>query len=122
MAKRGIISPKITTISVVRRSLLAPDPGKAGARHGYTTVFTTRAEVKSRSGSSEWAQVDIDGKKVSDTFVIRYTTIAFDARDRVRDATGHIWQILAIEHVDLGRREMKLHCSNQGAEDVLAAR
>ena len=120
MAKRGIISPKVVTISVVRRSLLAPDPGKAGARHGYTTVFTTRAEVTSRSGSSEWAQVDGDGTTASDTFTIRYTTIPFDSRDRIRDATGHIWQILTIEHVDLGRREMRIHCSNQGAEDVPA--
>lgn len=118
----GIISPKTVTVQVVRRALVPPAPGTAAPRHDYSVVFTTKAAVKSRTGSSEWAQVDIDGKKATHTFTIRYTTVPFDVRDRLRDATGQLWAILSIENVDLARREMKLHCSNQGFEDVPAAR
>ncbi len=122
MSGKLLISPKHVTITVQRRALLPPEPGSAAARHEYTDVFTTRAEVTSRSGKSEWAQVDIDGKKASHTFTIRFTTIEFDVRDRVRDATGALFQILSVENVDLRRREMKIHCSSQGSDDVAAAR
>lgn len=122
MQKRGITSPKRITVQVMRRSLLPPAPGEAAPRHDYIPVLTTRAEVKSRVGSSEWGQVDIGGKKATHTFTIRFTTVQFDVRDRLRDATGQLWQILSIENADLGRRDMKIHCSNQGFEDVPAAR
>lgn len=120
--QKGIISPKRITIQVVRRSLLPPAPGTAWSRHDYVPIFTTRAEVKSRMGSNQYAQIDIDGTKATHTFTIRFTTIPFDTRDRVRDATGQMWQILSIENVDLSRREMKIHCANQGSEDVVPAR
>lgn len=122
MAQKGIASSKRVTVSIVRRALLAPEPGSAEARHAYTTVFTARAEVRSRLGASEWGQIEIDGKKASHTFTLRYTTIPFDARDRVRDVTGQLWSILSVEHDALGRREMRLHCATVGNEDVPAAR
>lgn len=120
--KKGIVSPKTVTVQVVRRHLLPPSPGTAAPLHSYTPVLTTRAEVKSRAGATEWGQVDIDGKKATHTFTIRFTTVPFDARDRIRDATGQIYQILTIENVDLGRREMRIHCASQGDEGVPAAR
>lgn len=120
--QKGIISPKRVTVSVVRRALLPPAVGTAAPLHDYAVVFTTRAEVKSHSGSTEWGKVEIDGKKATHTFTIRFTTLEFDARDRVRDATGQLFQILKVDPVDLGRREMKIHCALQGDEDVPAAR
>ena len=117
---KGIISPKRVSIEVVRRTLLTPLPGSAEARYDYTRVFLTRADVKS-SGTSEWNQVDIDGKKVTDTFTIRYTTLAFDIRDRVRDARGTLWQILRIDNVSLANRELRLMCAHVGHEDAEAA-
>lgn len=121
MAK-GIISPKQVTVQIVRRALLPPAPGSASARYSYAAVFTTRAEVKSRSGATEWGQVEINGEKASHTFTIRWTSIPFDARDRLRDARGQLWKILGIENVDLRNREMRIHCANQGDEDVPAVR
>lgn len=119
--RKGIISPKRVSIEVVRRTLLTPLPGSAEARYAYTRVFLTRSEVKS-SGTSEWNQVDIDGKKVTDTFTIRYTTLPFDIRDRVRDARGTLWQILRIDNVNLANREFRLMCAHVGHEDAEAAR
>lgn len=117
---KGIVSPKRVSIEVVRRELVPPAPGSAVPRHAYTRVFLTRAEVKS-TGTSEWNQVDINGTKVTDTFTIRYTTLAFDIRDRVRDARGNLWQILRIDNVGLGNREMRLMCAFTGHEDAEAA-
>lgn len=115
------ISTKQVTVQVVRRSLLTPMLGLAEPRHDYAVVFTTRAEVKSRTGSSEWGQVEVDGRKATHTFTIRYTTIAFDVRDRLRDARGQLYQIPAVENVDLGNREIRISAASQGAESAPAA-
>lgn len=118
MAK-GLVSSKQYTIQVVRRSLLTPEPGSVEARHGETVLLTTRAKVKT-TGASEWAQVDVDGEKVTHTFTIRYTTIEFDIRDRVRDARGHLWKILKIDEVAMANREYNLLCANLGSETEAA--
>lgn len=119
---KGSISEKQVTIEVVRRSLVAPAPGSAEARHDYTRVFHTRASVKSADMNSEWAMVDINGKRPTHTFTIRFTTIPFDSRDRVRDATGHLFQILNVDNVDLRNKELRIVTSNQGDENTQAAR
>lgn len=122
MAKKQIISTKFVTIQVVRRSLLEPEVGLAEPRHEYAVVFTTRAEVRSSGGIKEWGEVEIDGKKASHIFTIRFTTIPFDVRDRLRDATGRLYQILTVDNVDLGNREFRILASHQGAETAPAAR
>ena len=121
MAK-GIVSPKQVSVQVVRRTLLPPTPGSAAPRHSYTAILTTKAEVKSRSGATEWANVEIGGERATHTFTIRYTMVPFDARDRLRDATGQLYRILSIENVDLRNREMRIHVTTAGGEDVPAAR
>lgn len=110
------------SIQVVRRKLVAPRPGSAEPRHEYTPVFTVRSDVKTRSGATEFSRVDINGKAATHTFSIRYTTIPFDVRDRVRSADGSLYQILSVENVDNNDRELRIHCSNQGDETVEAAR
>lgn len=120
MAKRPI-SSKQSTIQVVARSLLPPAPGTAAPRHDYTVLFTVRAEVKT-SGVSEFATVEIDGKKVTHTFTIRWTSIAFDARHRVRDVAGKLYQILKIDDVDDQGEELRIRCALMGSEDMEAAR
>ena len=85
-------------------------------------MFHTRAKVKSAGLNSEWAKVDIAGKRPTHTFTIRYTTIPFDARDRVRTVDGHLYQILNIDNVDLANREIGIVVSNQGDESMEAAR
>jgi hypothetical protein len=116
----GPISSKQVSIEVVRRTLIST-PGSAAAQHKYSRVFHTRAMVKS-AGTSEWGQVDIVGKKPTHTFTIRWTSLAFDVRDRVRDARGQLFQILSIENVDLRNRELRIMTSNQGDESIAAAR
>jgi hypothetical protein len=120
MAGKGITSSKDVTVYVVKRKLLPAAPGSAEPRHEYETILTTRASVKSRQGASEFASVDINGKSVTHTFTIRYSHKPIDVRCRVRTATGHLFAILSVENVDLGNRDMRLHCSNQGLETVEA--
>lgn len=110
------------SIEVVRRKLLSPAPHSAEPRHTFTRVFVTRANAKTRSGVAEVAQVQINGKRVTHTFAIRYTTIPFDVQDHVRDARGILYAILTVENKDEADRELLIHCAEQGAETVEAAR
>lgn len=110
------------TVQILRRDLLAPAPGTAEPRHGYTPILTTRADVKSHGGVNQFAQVEVDGKPVTHTFFIRYTTIPFDARDRLRDVRGKLYRILKVDNVDLDNVVIKISASDQGLEDVAAAR
>lgn len=111
-----------TSIQVVRRDLRVPSPGSAEPRHAYAVILTTRAQVKSRTGATEFSRVDINGKQSTHTFTIRWTSLPFDVRHRVRDARGQLFQILSVENVDLGNEWMRIHCSNQGSDEVEAAR
>lgn len=114
------------TIQVQQRELIQV-PGSAEPKHTYSTLFTTRADVKTRSGEADFAKVSIKGAGgipvgITHTFSIRYTTIPFDTRHRVRDAQGHLFAIVAVEDVDLANREMRIHCAASGSETVEAAR
>jgi Phage head-tail joining protein len=109
------------TIQVQQRELIQV-PGTAEPKHVYSTLFTTRADVKTKGGQSEFARVDINGKTVTHTFGIRYTTIPFDTRHRLRDARGQLYQILKVEDVDMANRELRIYCASQGNENVEAAR
>ena len=66
-ARPAIISDKQITMRVERRALAQPRPGMAEARHEYTEVFTTRAKVKTYSGTAEWNTIAVDGKAVTHT-------------------------------------------------------
>lgn len=108
-------------IEIVRRSLVSAAPGTAEPAHEYVPVFATRAQIKTKSGVSQWNRVEIDGKSVTHTMTIRYTPISFDVRDRVR-AGGELFAILAIENVDEANDWLRLHCALAGAETAAAAR
>lgn len=118
----GKIGDMDVSVQVVRRRLVQPTLGRAEPKQDFVPVLTTRAEVKSRTGSNEFARVDVNGVTATHTFTIRYTTIPVDARDYLRDARGQLYKILSVENVDLANRRMRLHCSNQGSEDVEGAR
>ncbi len=119
MANR-IISAKQTRIEVLTRTILSPAPGTAAPRHDYVVLFTVRAAVKT-AGSSEFAAVEIDGKRVTHTFTIRWTSIPFDIRHRIR-VEGRLYQILKVEDVDFNQTELRIRCAAMGSEDVEAAR
>lgn len=118
----SIVITRNYTIEIVRPALLPPLPGSAEPRREFTRVFTTRANVKSMGGKSEFSRVDIGGKLVTHKFSIRYTTIPFDVRDMVRDARGALYSILKIDDVDLRNREFVLMCASQGSEEMAGAR
>lgn len=122
MRKPGIISSKSIRIEVCERQTLSPAPGTATARHVYNRIFTVRAAVKTAGGSAEWMGVEIDGKKVTHTFTIRWTSIPFDIRHRVRDVSGKLYQILKVANVDEGNREIRIQCAAIGDETQEAAR
>lgn len=119
---RQIISSKQSTIAVVERIVLTPAPGTAAPRHEYRTLFTVRASVRVASGTSEFAQVDINGKRVTHTFSIRWVSIPFDTRHRVRGVLGDLYQILNVINVDDDNRELRIQCASMGSEDREAAR
>lgn len=110
------------SIQIVRRVLTPPEPGSAAATHEYTPVTSpVRAAVKT-TGYKGYSDVVIDGKKVTHIFELRWTTIPIDVRDRLRDALGVLYQILAVDHVGEGRRSLKLMCCRSGAETVASVR
>lgn len=111
------------SIQIMERKLLPPVPGQpADPKHSYSPILTTRAAVKSHGGLSQFAQVSIDDKPVTHTFTIRYTTIPFDIRHRIRTATGKLYRILKVDDVDLANVLMRILASDQGLETVEAAR
>jgi head-tail adaptor len=109
------------TMQIMRRDLLQPVPGSAEPRHSYTPILTTRAAVTTMAGTTEFSRVDINGTRVTHRFTIRYTTIPFDVRNRIRDARGKLYQILSVSNVDLANKLMHIHCANIGDETVAAA-
>ena len=105
-----------TTITIERRSLDAPAPGSALPGHTYTTLFTARAKIKTKAGSSEWNQVSIAGNKSSHTITIKFTALSFDTRDRIRDISGNLYEILAVENINERDEWLNIHCSRKGSE------
>lgn len=105
------------SLQVVRRVTTTPAPWSAEVDHTYTPVITTRAKADTKQGVAEFNRVMIEGKEVTHVFTIRFTTIPFDVRDRLRDAVGNLYQILSVESVDMGRRWMRIHACLVGATD-----
>lgn len=116
----GFISEKQVSIQIVRRALASARPGLTAPEHVYRPVVTTRSSVKT-TGISEFASIDIDGKRITHTFTIRWTSVPFDTRDRVRDARGQFYQILRIDNVDMRNKEYRIHTASVGHESVVAA-
>jgi head-tail adaptor len=117
---KGGLTPsgqKNWTIRLARRANDQPLPFSAEVRVGYTTFLTTRAKVETKSGTAEFNRVVIGDRQVTHTFTIRYTKIVIDTRDRVIDALGNVYAILAIEVPEMRLRDMKLHCASLGSED-----
>lgn len=111
------------SIEVVERKLLPPAAGTRGEpKHRFSRVFLAQAAVKTRSGSSEFGQIEIKGERVTHTFTIRYVSIPFDVRNWLRDARGQLYKILAVENVDLANDMIRIHAANSGAETVEGAR
>jgi len=108
-------------ITIERRTLDNAAPGSAEPVHTYAVVFAARAEIKTKSGVSEFNRVEINGLRVSHAITIRHTSIAFDIRDRVRDAAGNLYTILAVENVDERDDWLKLHCAGQGSDERASA-
>lgn len=118
---RNIID-RAVTVEIVKPALLSPVPGSAEPRRDYAVVFRTRANVKTMTGKSEFASVDIEGARVTHTFSIRWTSIPFDTRNMLRDARRSLFKILSVENVDEANREIRIHCASTGKETVKAAR
>lgn len=122
MADKRIISGKFETIQIVNRQTLPPAPGSAAVRHEYVPILTTRAAVRVASGETQFASVEINGQRVTHTFTIRQTKIAFDTRDRVRTVDGTLYQILNVIDPDMGGVELRIQTSRIGDEVREAAR
>lgn len=105
------------TVFLVRRSNEQPIPFSAEERVVYKQFLTTRAKVETKSGTAEFNRVVIGDRQVTHTFTIRYTKMTIDTRDRVRDALGNLYAILAVEIPKMKLRDMKLHCAAVGADD-----
>lgn len=103
-------------ITIVRRSLDTFAPHSVAPGHSYTTVLTTRAEIKTKGGTNEFNKVVIGKEEVSHTFMMRATSIAFDARDRVRNAQGELFKILKVEDVAERGDWLKIFAAKEGDE------
>lgn len=105
------------SIQVLRRSMDTPEGYSAEVDHTYTPFLTTRAKCTTLSGTKEFNQVVIGETKVTHTFTIRFTSLPIDARDRVSDTQRNLYNILAVNVWDEGRRWMDLHCERVGTLD-----
>lgn len=107
-------------VTIERRTLGASDPGSAEAGYDYAVVHSCRAEIKTKGGVSEFGKIEINGTKVSHVLTIRHTRTEIDVRDRVRDMTGNLYAILAVENVNEIGDFLKIYCARQGHEDIAA--
>lgn len=103
------------TVQIVRRTSLAPAPLSAEVTHTYTVVATTRAKAETK-GTSEFNRVVIADQEVSHVFWIRFTSIPFDTRDRLRDALGNLYSIAKVDVVEERRRWMRIFAVKLGSE------
>lgn len=122
MARQTTYGSQNVSVQILRRELMQPLPGSAEPRWDYTVLFTTRAQVTTKAGKSEFAQVVVDDQKASHIFKIRYTTIQFDVRHRVRDALGGLYKILSIDNENMQNRWLIITATATGDEDREAAR
>lgn len=109
------------SVTIVRRGSDVPSPGSAEPRHTYTTVLTTRAAIETKSGVSQFNQVEVNGKKVSHVFTIRFTAVEFDIRDRVKDIKGNLYSILSTDNEGEWDDFIKIYCARVGNETRVAA-
>lgn len=122
MARQTTYGGMDVTVQMLHRELQQPLPGSAEPRWDYTVLFTTRAKVVTKAGKSEYAQVVVDGQQASHIFTIRYTTIPFDIRNRLRDVRGTLYKILTISNVDEQNQWFQITAAVAGNEDREAAR
>ncbi len=101
-------------ISIVRPRLVSAAPGSADPVREYTTVLSPRAQVKTKGGSSEWSRVEINGRRVTHVFTIRFTRVPFDVRDMLQDPEGNLFAILQIEDVDEQHRWFRVYAAKLG--------
>jgi Phage head-tail joining protein len=104
------------SIQVVRRVMVTPLPFQADVDHTYTPVITVRADCDTSKGVQNFNRVNTD-MAATHVFTIRYTTIPFDIRDRVRDSLGNLYTILSVENVKEGRMWLKIVCALAGKEE-----
>lgn len=102
------------SIEICRRVTITPLPFSAEADHVYKPVITTRAECDTERGVENFNQVNT-GSTATHMFTIRYTTIPFDKRDRVRDSLGNLYTILSVENVNEARMWFKIACTMAGS-------
>lgn len=108
-------------ISVIRRELGAPAHGSAEASYTPTTLLTTRAQIETKGGTTEFNRVVIDGQNVSHVFTIRHTSVALDSRNMIEDAAGNLYRILKVENPNEFNDYLKLYCVRSGEETRKAA-
>jgi Phage head-tail joining protein len=104
------------SIEVVRRVITGPLPFEGSVGHTYTPIITTRAACDTSKGVTEFNRVNVEGT-ATHVFTIRFTTIPFDIRDRVRDTLGNLYMILSIENVNEARQWFKITCARTGKDD-----
>lgn len=108
-------------ITVVRRTTISSQSDSAEPVTTYADVFSVRANIKTNGGVNEWSRVRVGDLDATHTFTIRHTTIAFDARDRVKDGAGNLYKILKIDDVNEQGRELKIQCARAGEQNEAIA-
>jgi len=108
-------------ITIVRRSTVASQSDSAEPVTTYSDVFSVRCHIKTNSGTNEWSRVRVGDLDATHTLTIKHTTIAFDARDRIKDGAGNLYKILKIDDVNEQGREFKIQAAKVGEENEAIA-
>jgi len=105
-------------ITIERRTLAGAIPGSAEPQHTYQTIMTSRAAIEtSRSSPSHGVNTD---DSPTHKITIRYSSIEFDTRDRVRDVRGNLYTIDGVENVNQFNDLLVLSCTKRGPETTEA--
>tara|TARA_R110000824_G_scaffold95990_11_gene230340 strand:+ start:1439 stop:1807 length:369 start_codon:yes stop_codon:yes gene_type:complete len=121
MGKKTCNGSMSRRITVVRRTTISSQSDSAEPVTTYADVFSVRANIKTNGGVNEWSRVRVGDLDATHTFTIRHTTIAFDARDRVKDGAGNLYKILKIDDVNEQGRELKIQCARAGEQNEAIA-
>lgn len=109
-------------IKIVRRVLGTSSHYSAEPVYTRTIVLTTRAQIKTKGGTTEFNRINVDGSEVSHVFTIRAPrSLRVDSRDQVEDAAGNLYAILRVEDENEFGENLIIYAARWGEKQREAA-
>ena len=105
-------------VDVLDRRQLPPAPGSAEPRWQYKPLLTGQwAQVETLTGVSEFAAVEVGGKRATHAFTIRSPQVEIDTRHRVA-LNGQYYQVLGVKSINEAGQFSVIYARNLGEESA----